>query len=165
MGLYERPDGTRRCTPAVLGATADNGDIPCFGQRRPHFFCSGSSRKTAPSSSKTRGGMVTGTSFLFNHWHKPGWVWSTASSIHPARSADWPHVPCLAPAPCIPESNSWLDETGRGGGAFGYGYGHVSVRVCGDAPDFCSAGDRGIIFCVTYFSLSVNYVNSMDEFL
>ena len=25
---------------------------------------------------------------------------------HPARSADWPHAPCLALAPCIPKSNS-----------------------------------------------------------
>jgi hypothetical protein len=25
---------------------------------------------------------------------------------HPTRSADWPHGPCLAPAPCIPDSNS-----------------------------------------------------------
>ena len=30
--------------------------------------------------------------------------WSTACSPHPARSADWPHGPCLTPAPCFPES-------------------------------------------------------------
>ena len=28
--------------------------------------------------------------------------WSTAFSPHPARSADWPHGPCLALSPCIP---------------------------------------------------------------
>jgi len=32
--------------------------------------------------------------------------WNTACSLHPARSADWPHGPCLALAPCILESNS-----------------------------------------------------------
>ena len=32
--------------------------------------------------------------------------WSTAHSPHPGRSADWPHGPCLALAPCIPEGNS-----------------------------------------------------------
>jgi hypothetical protein len=32
--------------------------------------------------------------------------WSAAFSPHPARSADWRRVPCLAIAPCIPESNS-----------------------------------------------------------
>ena len=37
--------------------------------------------------------------------------WSTAFSPHPARSADLPHAPCLALAPCIPESNSRLDLT------------------------------------------------------
>ena len=35
MGQYEKPDGTRRRTPAVPGATADNRDDPCFGQRLP----------------------------------------------------------------------------------------------------------------------------------
>ena len=39
MGQYERPDGTRSCTPAVPGAMADNEDGPCVGQRLPRFFC------------------------------------------------------------------------------------------------------------------------------
>ena len=37
MGQYKRPDGTKRRTPAVPGATADNGDFPCFGQLLPHM--------------------------------------------------------------------------------------------------------------------------------
>ena len=32
MGQYERPDGTKRCTLAVLGASTDKGDSHCFGQ-------------------------------------------------------------------------------------------------------------------------------------
>ena len=30
VGSYEGPDGTRRCKPAVPGATADNGDFLCL---------------------------------------------------------------------------------------------------------------------------------------
>ena len=37
--------------------------------------------------------------------HEAFSCWSTAFSPHPARSAEWPHGPCLAPAPCIPESS------------------------------------------------------------
>ena len=38
MRQYERPDGARKCTPAVPGATADNGDFPFFASGYRSFF-------------------------------------------------------------------------------------------------------------------------------
>jgi hypothetical protein len=45
MGQYEGPDGTRRCAPAVPGATAGNGDIQCYGQRLPQVSRTKSPRR------------------------------------------------------------------------------------------------------------------------
>ena len=50
MGWYERPDGTRRRTPAVPGASADYGDYPCFGQRPPQAGPAGQLRRTGPGA-------------------------------------------------------------------------------------------------------------------
>ena len=82
------------------------GALHCTSKRRSSSRYARGIGTRSPPQRKMREGCLYAAPTNVHTARAAFCCWSTACCPHPARSADWLDGPCLAPAPCIPESNS-----------------------------------------------------------